>query len=75
MAFGLPIWFALMLGLAGALGLAALARPKAVWAVLSAFIAGNAGQLGLTDPLWVGSLLMAVTLKTTVSCCCCVTIG
>lgn len=56
MAFGLPIWFVLMLGLAGALGLAALARPKAVWAVLSAFVAGNAGQLGLTDPLWFGSL-------------------
>lgn len=56
MAFGLPIWFALMLGLTGALGLAALARPKAVWAVLSAFVAGNAGQLGLTDPLWFGSL-------------------
>lgn len=56
MAFGLPVWFALMLGLAGALGLAAIVRPKAVWMALCAFVAGNAGQLGLTDPLWFGSL-------------------
>lgn len=56
MIVGFPIWFALMLGLAGALGLAAVMRRKAIWAILSAFVAGNAGQLALTDPLWFGSL-------------------
>lgn len=55
-ATGLPMWFAAMLGLAGALGLVALLRREAAWAVAGAFVAGNAGHLGLDDPLWFGAL-------------------
>lgn len=55
-ALPVPLWFAVALGLAGVLGLVALLRRRAGWALLCAFIAGNAGQLGLTDPLWFGSL-------------------
>ncbi|MDQ4421025.1 hypothetical protein OOT33_11365 [Sphingobium sp. DEHP117] len=52
----MPLWFAAMLGLAGALGLIALLRREGMWALAAAFVAGNAGHLGLEDPLWFGAL-------------------
>jgi hypothetical protein len=56
MAVGVPLWFAAMLGLAGALGLVALLRREGMWALAGAFVAGNAAHLGLEDPLWFGAL-------------------
>lgn len=55
---GLHIWFAAMLGIAVVMVLIALVRREAFWALAGMFIAGSAAQLGLTDPLWFGSLLL-----------------
>ena len=56
MGAGLYIWFALMLGAAGGLALAAVVSRRAAFAVAAAFLAGASAQLGLADPLWFGSL-------------------
>lgn len=53
---GLHIWFAAMLGVAGGIALAAAVRREATWLAATAFVAGGSAQLGLTDPLWFGSL-------------------
>ena len=53
---GVQIWFAVMLGAAGALALTAIARHRLFWLVAAAFLAGTSAQLGLTDPRWFGSL-------------------
>ena len=53
---GLEIWFAVMLAAAGALALAAITHRRLVLLVVAALWAGTSAQLGLTDPLWFGSL-------------------
>lgn len=53
---GLHIWFAAMVGMAAGLALAAAVRREAAWLAAAAFVAGASAQLGLTEPLWFGSL-------------------
>lgn len=47
-----------MLGMAGGIALAAAVRREAAWLAAAAFVAGASAQLGLTDPLWFGSLVL-----------------
>lgn len=53
---GLHIWFAAMVGVAAGFALAAAVRRESAWLAAAAFVAGGSAQLGLTDPLWFGSL-------------------
>ncbi len=56
MVWDVHIWFGAMLAAAGALLLYALASRQRMYVAATAFVAGASAQLGLTDPLWFGSL-------------------
>lgn len=54
--WGLQQWFALMLIGSSAMALWAVVRRQAVWLLSAAFFAGTSAQLGVTQPMWFGSL-------------------
>lgn len=68
MASGFHIWFGAMLAGGALLALDGLVARRVAWLLAGVFLAGTSAQLGLTDPLWFGSLQLRPDSRLSLLC-------